>query len=140
MDTTNKILELLKAISQYQENFVSSAYSTMGFLLLVDGWLVTSTSARAFIHRHKTLAWVGIFLAVVNLLAYAYISFDIQAISQNIYSQLASIPGTEGLYEHYLLSKRGVSLFILFQALATLVMIFTLCAIVKDPVLEDSSD
>lgn len=126
----NNVAELIDAISGYHQDFISSNYSTMGFQLLVLGWLITSDSAQKFLNRNKELAYFGIFFAVAGFSALVRMSFGVQSISKNISDRLASISSAKGLYEHYLLSKSTVGWFMFFQALPAILIITTLCFIV----------
>jgi hypothetical protein len=54
------ISALMEALKFFREQYLSSAYSTMGFTVIGAGWLITSRSARVFIHSHR---WLGILAA-----------------------------------------------------------------------------
>jgi len=55
MEPTDPML-LLDALKFFRENFISSAYSTMGFTIIAAGWLIPSKPAREFIHACR---WLG---------------------------------------------------------------------------------
>jgi len=140
MTETQKILELLKALNQYNEQFVSCSYSTMGFYLLVLGWLITSKSARSFICQHKKLTVVASVFLLLMLVGYIFMSFRCLNESRSLYEQLTGFDGTDGpLFEHDRLTMIGVSIFCLFHALVCFLVLYMLRCIHQNPVLDESA-
>lgn len=128
MESQEKTRYLITALKDYQSNFNSSAYQTMGFSLVAAGWLMTSKEARGFLHANQWLAYVAIGLLIVSFFGYWWMAWRVHKLSQNIYQQLQGIKGAEGLYEHYLLSQRGVLGYIGMQGLASLFIVLVVVA------------
>src|SRR5258706_1486038 len=92
---------LIEALKGYQEGFNTSAYSTMGFLLIAAGWLITSDEARCFLNSHPGVVIAGVAAIVLGSLAFVFVSFRVYRLSARIANGLELMPGTQGLYEHY---------------------------------------
>ena len=70
---------LLDALKFYRENFISSAYSTMGFSVVAAGWLITSKSAQEFIRNRRWLGWVSIAMIVLSYVGYWRMALAVQS-------------------------------------------------------------
>jgi len=83
---------LIDALKHYQDGFTKSAYSSMGFLLLVAGWLMTSKPAREFLVSEPTVGRVGIAVMALSAAGYLMMSLRIQRLSQGIADRLTAMP------------------------------------------------
>ncbi|MEM6333608.1 MAG: hypothetical protein AAF823_09755 [Planctomycetota bacterium] len=133
MKDGEKIAELIDALGTFRQDFVSSGYSTMAFLLLAVGWLITSKSARAFLSAHHWLAWTAVLLTGLNFVGYAWVSLKIQDTSQSIFDTLTKLEPDKEVYEHHLISLWGVWMFILFNLIASILIVASLLAIIRNP-------
>jgi hypothetical protein len=133
IDDVTAINALIEALKYYRENFISSAYSTMGFTAVAIGWLITSRSARLFLHSHRWLSLAAVIMIIISYAGYWELSLRVQSLSQGIANKLSAYPAAQGLYEHYTLSLAGVHGFILIQGLATGFIILVMVAILRDP-------
>lgn len=133
IDDATTINALIEALKYYRENFISSAYSTMGFTAVAIGWLITSRSARLFLHSHRWLSLASIIMIIISFAGYWGLSLGVQSLSQEITDKLSAYSSARGLYEHYTLSLVGVYGFILIQGLATAFIILVILAILRDP-------
>lgn len=121
---------LIEALSKFQENFVSTSYSTMGFLLVISGWLITSSDAQGFLNKHKPLILLGIVFLILAMIGYAVGAFHIQRTSQDIFDYLKDVKSVEeSWFKHYLLSIRGAAFFVGMQSLVLLWVIYVLYTI-----------
>jgi len=138
MDTTDPGL-LLDALKFYRENFISSAYSTMGFTVVAVGWLITSKSAQDFIRSHRWLGLTSIVMIVITYIAYWRMSLGVQRASHDI---AAALQGRmeDIVYKHYELSINGISGFILIQGLATAFVILLILSIIRELVKDETMD
>ena len=134
MQGLDTIQYLIESLRYFQTEFNSSAYSTMGFTVVAGGWLMTSKSARAFVHAHYGLACVAIGLVALAFLGYAWMCLRIQELSQGIYDRLVAIPAAQGLFEHHRLTLPGAIAYIAFQGVASALVIVGLVAALRNPV------
>ena len=65
---------LLNSLIWYRTTFVETSYKTMGFLVIVVGWLVTSKSARGFLFRHPGATWAAVVFMGCNCMGYALLT------------------------------------------------------------------
>jgi len=124
---------LIEALKYYRDGFHSSAYSTMGFTALAAGWLITSQSARDFIHSHRWLGWSAIAMIMASFAGYWKMAIGVMKLSLEVSGKLHTYGNAAGLYEHYLLKQSGVNGYILIQGLATAFIILVLIAILFPP-------
>jgi hypothetical protein len=127
------ISSLMEAIRFFREQHLSSAYSTMGFTVVAAGWLITSRSARVFIHSHRWLGITGIVMLFASYIGYWRISLGVQAASQGIADQLVSLQVDRSVYGHYILSPQGVHGFIFIKGLALLFLVLIIIAVLRNP-------
>jgi len=133
METAETITALLEAIKFFREQYFSSAYSTMGFTIISAGWLITSQSARVFLHSHRWLGMSAIIMLILTYIGYWEMSLGVQALSQGISNQLMLLGVDKVVFEHYELSIQGVYGFIFLQGLALVFTSLIIIAILKDP-------
>jgi hypothetical protein len=133
MTDSEKITTLLNALIFFRSQYLSSSYSTMGFTFIVAGWLITSGSARVFLHSHRWLGLSSIFVAILAYIGYWKLSLGVQAISQGIADQLSQFVDATGMYEHYTITLSGVYGFIFMQGLALVIVVLVIIATLKDP-------
>lgn len=129
---------LLDALKFYRENFISSAYSTMGFSVVAAGWLITSKSAQEFIRNRRWLGWVSIAMIVLSYVGYWRMALAVQSWSQAIAEALGT-HYEEIIYKHYELSLNGVYGFILIQGLAAAFIILLIYSVIYGPESEEKS-
>lgn len=133
IDDATAINASIEALKYYRQNFISSAYSTMGFNAVAIGWLITSSSARLFLHSHRWLSLAAMIMIIISYSGYWVLSLRVQSLSQGIASKLSAYPAAQGLHEHYALGLPGVYGFILIQGLAMAFIILVVIAILRDP-------
>lgn len=127
------ISALMEAIKFFREQHLSSAYSTMGFTVVGAGWLITSRSARVFIHSHRWLGITGIVILFASYIGYWRMSLGVQAASQGIADQLAILQVDKSVYGHYTLSPQAVQGFVFIQGLALLFLVLIIIAVLRNP-------
>jgi len=114
---------LIDALRGYQVGFNTSAYSTMGFLVVAAGWLVTSSDARSFLMVHPGVVNAGIGAMVLGSLAFVVVAFRVYRLSARIAKSLEVMPGTQGVYEHYRITAVGVCAYLVaLGAVVTLIL------------------
>jgi hypothetical protein len=133
MDEAATINALMESLKFFRDQYLSSAYSTMGFTAIAAGWLITSRSARLFLHSHRWLGLSSLFLIVLTYIGYWRMSLGVQTLSQIISDKLSMHSAAQGLYEHYALTLPSVYGFIFMQGLALVFMILIIIATLKDP-------
>ncbi len=132
---TDKIEHLVDAMATFHSTFNSNGYSSMGFMVVVVGWLITSKEARRFLHSHPTVIYASIIIVVLNSVVYMYMAFGLQEISQGLHTQLLKIPAAQGLYEHFLIEVSLVLGYLVILGMVAIVIIIALLIIRKDPAL-----
>lgn len=130
---------LLEALRFYRENFISSAYSTMGFTVVAIGWLVTSKSAQDFIRPRRWLGLASIIMIAASYAGYWRMALAVQSSSHAIATELSK-HYQQIVYGHYELSLQGVYGFILIQGLATAFIILLIVSIINEPITEETTD
>src|SRR5687767_12872457 len=100
MTEDEMIASLMEAIKFFREQYLSSAYSTMGFTVIVAGWLITSRSARVFIHTHRWLGISGITILILSYIGYWRMSLGVQSASQRIVDKLAALHVDASVFDH----------------------------------------
>jgi len=135
MKEPEMIATLMEAIKFFRGQYISSAYSTMGFTIIAAGWLITSRSARVFVHSHRWLGISSIAMIVMGYIGYWRMSLGVQKASQEIADQLKILLGQDSsfLYGHYALSIEGVKGFIFLQGLALLFLSLIIIAVLRNP-------
>ena len=133
MDEAAKINALMEALRFFRDHYLSSVYSSMGVTALAAGWLITSRSARVFLHAHRWLSVSSIFVIILSYIGYWKMTLGVQTLSQTIYDKLSMFSSAQGVYEHYALTRPGVFGFILMQGLAATFIILLIIATMKDP-------
>ncbi len=131
MEDSEIVLELVKSLSAYREDFISHAYSTMGFLLLILGWIVTSKEARLFISQNHLTAKAAILCLILNNIAYAVLSFVVLGRMRSIVQKLDSIGDYKVLYGHHEMSTWSIWTYIGMQTSVGLVIIFVLVSVIR---------
>ena len=124
---------LIEALRDYKTDFVSTGYSTMGFLLLVVGWLLTSSSAREYIRSHASISIIGIVLIISSFIGYLIGATMVLDTSERIADALSQADTTEIVYRHYQLTWQSVVLFGSIQALPTFLICWLLGMLALHP-------
>jgi len=117
---------LIEALRDYKADFVSTGYSTMGFLLLIAGWLITSDKARDFIRIHTSVSIIGIILIVSAFCGYFIGASMVQDSSEQIMTTLRQSEISDTVYSHLQLTWRSLYLFASIQALPTILICWIL--------------
>lgn len=125
----DRVKLMVDALKHYQDGFTKSSYSSMGFQLLVAGWLMTSHDAQGFLGAHPTLGSVGIAIIILCAAGYVMMSVRIQRLSQGIGDRLATIPGAGGTYEHFVITRQGVMVFTAIMGAVGVLVVFLIATI-----------
>ena len=63
---------LYDSLLDLYNNFLTSAFSVSGFLLLVIGWLITSETAQCTLKEHSGLKYIGIIALLFAVVLYIF--------------------------------------------------------------------
>lgn len=86
---------LYDSLANLHAGFVESAFKVTGFLLVVVGWIVTSTSARSAIGSSMPLVVLSTTALVLASCLYLLSSYRVMNLSQNVYDSLVSVDNRE---------------------------------------------
>jgi hypothetical protein len=92
LPTPEKRFDNLHAsLVEYYERFISVGLSSVGFNLLVIGWVVSSASAQKFFRTHPPAVVLGVIVLSGAALGYVLLSLRICALLDKLKTQLKEL-------------------------------------------------
>jgi len=103
---------LYASLQKYHLGFIDSSFKVVGFLLLVMGWLLTSTAARTSLQENVYLSALAIAGLLVSGFVFTMSSMHVRKLSKQMFEELNMLKYMpENHYSDRFIRKRTLIIF-----------------------------
>lgn len=118
MANAEQIGLLIEALIYFKDQITSAGFTSIGFLVITLGWLLTSNDTRKFLSNHISCTNILILLICGIFVGFAFLTAMLYQNSIVIAGTLEGFQEIDSnLYQHYIINLKQVIFFDFFQFL-----------------------
>lgn len=118
MENSEQVILLIDALIYFKDQITSAGFTSVGFLVITLGWLLTSSDSRKFLSNHNSCTNILILLICGIFIGFVFLTAFLFQNSITIAKTLEGFPGiNSNLYQHYIINIKQVIFFDFFQFL-----------------------